>query len=272
MRISKSLRIGWMVLLLQGAGPALAQETLKVCLNDVAHAPWRLPDAQGRASRQGLDFVFLQLLAERAGVRVEVDLLPWKRCLADIKIGLQDAILGISYLPEREELGHYPQIAGHPDETLAVRRDQYAWYAPAGSPLRWDGKQVHGLTPEALVGVQSGYSVAAVVKGMGLKVDEAARTVEANLGKLAKGRIQLAALQAKEADQLLQRKPGLAQAVQRLEPLLQERPYYMMFSRNFIARSKRALPLWWREVVGVRDSPAYRKAEAEALRALEDSP
>jgi polar amino acid transport system substrate-binding protein len=122
------------------------------------------------------------------------------------------------------------------------------------------------------VGVQSGYSVAAVVKGLGLKVDDAARTAEANLSKLAFGRFEVAALQAKEADQVLQRKPALAQAVQRLEPLLQERPYYMIFSRNFVARSKRPLPLWWREVVAVRDSPAYRKAEAEALRALEEAP
>lgn len=252
--------------------PAAPADTLKVCLNDVPHMPWRLPDAQNRVTRTGLDFVFLDLLAKRADIRIEVELLPWKRCMADIKIGLQDAIQGISYLPEREELGHYPQIASQPDETLAVRRDQYAWYAPVGADLRWDGKHLHGLPAEALVGVQSGYSIAGTVKGLGFKVDEAARTAESNLTKLARGRVAAAALQAREADRVLATKPALAQAVQRLNPMLQERPYYMIFSRNYVARSKRPLPLWWRDVVWVRDSPAYRKAEAEALSHMDDLP
>lgn len=253
------------------AAPVRA-ETLRVCLNDVAHAPWRLPDDRGRARREGLDFVFLELLQQRSGVRVEIALLPWKRCLADIKTNQQDAILGISYLPEREELGHYPQLAGQPDESLAVRYDQYAWYAPAGTTLRWDGKQLAGLAPESIVGVQSGYSIASLVRGMNLRVDEAARTAEANLEKLARGRVQIAALQSREADQVLAAKPALAAAVHRLDPKLQERAYFMIFSREFVARSKRALPLWWREVVAVRDSAAYRKAEADALRALQESP
>lgn len=250
----------------------LRAEVLRVCLNDVAHAPWRLADEKGRARRQGLDFVFLDLLERRGGIKVEVSLLPWKRCLADIKSGQQDAILGISYLPEREELGHYPQLAGQPDESLAVRYDQYAWYAPAGTTLRWDGKQLQGLPAEGVVGVQSGYSIANLVRGMGLRVDEAARTAEANLEKLVRGRVQVAALQSRETDQVLAAKPALAAAVQRLEPKLQERAYFMIFSRAFVARSARGLPLWWREVVAVRDSAVYRRAEVEALKALEEPP
>ncbi|MBB5204560.1 polar amino acid transport system substrate-binding protein [Inhella inkyongensis] len=251
--------------------PAVQAETLRVCLNDVGHPPWRDSDAQGKAKRSGLDFVFLKLLGERSGVRIDVDLLPWKRCLADVKSGNQDAILGISYLLEREELGHYPQLSGQPDPSLAVRFDRYAWYAAADSGIHWDGKILHGVTAETLVGVPSGYSIAVQVKQLGLKVDDAARTSQANLEKLARGRVQLAALQAREADQLLAMSPKLAQQVRRLEPLFQDRAYYMLFSRLFVARSQRPLPLWWREVVAVRDSAEYRRAESAALKALEDA-
>lgn len=258
-------------------GPARAQpasearETLRVCLNDVPHLPWRLADAQGKVRDQGLDFVFLNLLAQRAKVQVEISLVPWKRCLAEVKAGQQDAVLGISYLPEREELGHYPQLAGQPDESLAVRHDQYAWYAPVASPIAWNGRQLHGLMPDALVGVQTGYSVATVVKGLGFKVDEAARTAEANLEKLVRGRVSAVALQAKEADRVLALKPALGQAVRKLEPVLQNRAYYMLFSRPFAANSARPLSQWWRDVVWVRDSEAYRRAEAEGLKAMEEA-
>lgn len=254
------------------AGCAAAQPPLlRVCLNEVPHPPWRFADAQGRVAGEGLDFLILELFAKRTGWQVEPVLMPWKRCLADMKGGQIDAVLSMSHLPEREEFAVFPRTsAGQPDERLALRHNRYVLYArrEAGAP-RWNGKLVSGLAPEGLVGVQSGYSIAATLRGMGLQVDEAARTVQANLEKLARGRVQLAALQEHEAERVLELHPALAQALQRLDPVLEQRAYYPVFSLAFAARSPLPLPRLWEAMAAVRDSSALRRAEAEALKRME---
>ncbi|MFO1250246.1 MAG: transporter substrate-binding domain-containing protein [Inhella sp.] len=255
---------------LGGLGQATAQTAepaaLRVCLNDVPHMPWRMADAQGRIQREGLDFVFLDLLARRSGVPVQIALLPWKRCLAELKNGERDAVLSMSHLPEREELGVYPTRRGVVDESLALRHNRYSWYVAKASPLRWDGRHLAGAPTEGLpVGVQSGYSIASVVRELGLKVDEGARTAEANLEKLARGHVQAAALQVNEADRVLRANPGLAARLRKLQPLLQERAYFTVFSHAYWRRNPRQVLDLWRDIAAVRDSAAYRQAEARAL-------
>ncbi|MBB5205191.1 polar amino acid transport system substrate-binding protein [Inhella inkyongensis] len=261
------------LLALVGLNPAEAQapepRALRVCLNDVPHIPWRMADEAGRIQREGLDFVFLDLLARRSGLQIQIALLPWKRCLADLKSGEQDAVLSMSYLPEREELGVYPMRLGVIDERLALRHNQYSWYVLQGHNLRWDGRKLSGLSPEALVGVQSGYSIGTVVREQGLKVDEGARTAESNLEKLVRGRVQLAALQVNEADRVLRKRPDLGARIQKLQPLLQERAYFTVFSQSFWGRYPRTVLDLWRDIATLRDSKAYREAENRAQEQIE---
>ncbi len=249
-------------------GSAHAEEprTLRVCLNDVPHIPWRMADAEGRIQREGLDFVFLDLLSKRSGLQIQIALLPWKRCLAELKNGERDAVLSMSHLPEREELGVFPTRRGALDTSLALRHNRYSWYVVKASPLRWDGQRLSGLPADSLlVGVQSGYSIASVVRELGFKADEGARTAEANLEKLARGHVQAAALQVNEADRVLRANPALAARLRKLEPLLQERAYFTVFSHAYWRRNPRQVLDLWRDIAAVRDSAAYRQAEARAL-------
>ncbi|MBH9552015.1 hypothetical protein [Inhella gelatinilytica] len=211
---------------LSAAAPAPTPETppLRVCLNEQPHLPWRFPDADGRVRKDGLDFFVLDALSQRAAVPITVHLKPWKRCLAELKVGEQDFILGISHLPEREEFAVYPERQGRPDESLALRHERYHWYAMRALPIQWDGKQLSSVATEALVGVQTGYSIANAVRELGLKIDEGARTAESNLEKLVRGRVAVAALQSKEADRVLLARRDLSSHVQRLEPPCRNAP------------------------------------------------
>lgn len=262
---------GLLVWVLLALAPAQAQEptTLRVCLNDVPHIPWRMADADGRIQREGLDFVFLDLLSKRSGLQIQIALLPWKRCLAELKNGERDAVLSMSHLPEREELGVYPTHLGLVDERLALRHNQYSFYVLKSSPMRWNGRKVSGLAPDGLVGVQSGYSIGSVVREQGLKVDEAARTAEANLEKLLRGHVQAAALQVNEADRVLRSKPALAARIQKLQPLLQQRAYFTVFSHPFWKQHPRLVLGLWRDIAALRDSASYRQAELRALEEVE---
>lgn len=247
-----------------------APKVLRLCLNEVPHPPWRFADAQGRVAREGLDFFIAQQWAQRSGLEVQIALQPWKRCLADLKDGLQDAVLSMSHLPERDAIAVFPRTAsGQLDEGLALRFNQYAFYVRRDSGVRWDGHQLKPWPSDALVGVQAGYSVASLLRQQGFKVDEAARTVEANLEKLVRGRVQAAALQENEAERVLELKPALAADIERLQPLLERRPYFTVFSHAFAARAPVPLARLWRDVAAVRDSAAFRRAEHEALKRIE---
>ncbi|MBH9552014.1 substrate-binding periplasmic protein [Inhella gelatinilytica] len=261
------LRCSWVLSLWLVIGSAVqaAEPPLRVCLNDVPHPPWRMASPDGRIQRQGLDFLFLDRLAQRSGLAIEISLLPWKRCLADLKSGAQDAVLSLSYLAEREEFVVYPTRKGEPDTSMALRHNRYHWYAARPLSLRWDGEKLRGLPAGAVVGVQTGYSIGTVVRDLGFTVDEAARTTTANLEKLARGRVQVVALQAKEADEVLRHRPDLGRRIQRVEPVLQERAYYTAFTRSYWSQNPQRVLGLWRDVAAIRDSAEYRQAEAKAL-------
>jgi polar amino acid transport system substrate-binding protein len=262
-------------LLAAWGGPAFAQPGpgLRVCMNEVVQPPWRLADATGqKPANRGLDYEFLQMLGERTGLRITIDLQPWRRCLADLKAGVHDAVMVASFTPERDEMGLYPKKDGAPDESLALRLDTYNWYVRATDDVRWDGKTLT-LPPASLVGVQTGYSVAALVRQLGFEVDEAARTPLANLEKLQLGRVSAAALLSGQADAVLASNSRLRGSVRKLEPLLQERANYMVVSRAFEASGKYPVDRLWIEAAAVRDSAVFKRMvkhaeEEEAMQSM----
>ncbi len=250
---------------LMAQAAAAAHPLLRVCVNETAHPPWRESDPLGRPLRSGLDYVFLSQLGSRSGYRMQVEPMPWRRCLEAVQAGHQDAVFGISYLPERASLGVYPPPAGAPDVRYAVRHFDFSWYVRRDSPARWDGEQLMGLPHPVRVTAQPGFSIAQVVRGKGFKVRETARSSEGNLHLLLQGEADAAALQTHEADRVQALDPALARGVRKLEPILQQRAYFVVFSRRFHdADPQRALRLW-QQMVEVRDSEAYRQAEAKVL-------
>jgi polar amino acid transport system substrate-binding protein len=100
---------------------------------------------------------------------------------------------------------------------------------------------------------------------MGYSVRESARTGEGNLHMVLKGEADATVLQTNEADRVMALEPQLQQGIRKLEPLLQQRDYFVVFSQRFHqARPQRALALW-QQMRAVRESEAYRQAEARAL-------
>lgn len=252
--------------LLLGGATAAAQAPLRVCLNETPHWPWRLADAQGRTQRQGLDYVFLEMLSRRAGLALQISQLPWKRCLSDLKDGEQDAVFSLSHLPERDEIGVFPRRDGVVDERMALRRFGYAWYVRRDSAGHWDGRLLTGLGPRPRIAAQPGFAIGIVVREYGLQVEEGARTTEAMLQRVLRKQLQAAVLQVNEADRVLFEQTEIARGVHRLDPPIQERAYYVAFSHAYFqSHRERALQLW-QDMAAVRDSAAYQEAETAALR------
>lgn len=246
-------------------GAAAAEAPLRVCVNETPHWPWRLADEQGRSLRQGLDFVFLDLFARRSGLSLQISQLPWKRCLSDLKSGEQDAVFGLSHLPERDEIGVFPRRDGVIDERMALRRFAYAWYVRRDSAGQWDGHLLTGLGPRPRIAAQPGFAIGYVVREFGLQVEEGARTTEAMLQRVLRRQLQATVLQVDEADRLLLEHAEFARLLHRLDPPIQERAYYAAFSHAYALAQREKVPQLWQDMVAVRDSPLYKEAEAAAL-------
>lgn len=253
------------------AGPAAAQEpvrVLRLCVDETPQFPWRLPPKDRQTAPQGLDYLLLELAAQRIGLKVEFTPLPWRRCLSELPRGLHDGLLAASFRPERLELGVYPMRQDQPDESLRMRRESYSLYKLASQPLGWDGKaiSVPPDQPPPVLGAQSGYSIVEQLRGLGFKVDEGTRSADSNLDKLLKGRVQAVALLTGDGDDALRRESRWARAVQRLDPPLVEKSYFLIYSRAFFSANESLARQLWSELAAARESAAFRKAEAELLK------
>lgn len=268
------LRCRLLSLLLAAALPAAAQDaarsqpTVRICADEVPLFPWRL-STDPKVPLQGLDFTLLEIAGQRAGVRVEFIPQPWKRCLADLQRGQHDAALGVSFRPDRLEIGVFPLRTRdqQPDDGLRMRRESYSLYKLAPQPLVWDGKTL-APTPgsDFIVGAPSGYSIVEQLRGMNLKVDEGTRSIDSNLDKLIRGRVHAVALPTGEGDDALKREPRWGQVVQKVEPPLVEKSYFLLYSRAFFAAHEPVARRLWDELAPARESAAFKRAETEALK------
>ncbi len=241
---------------------------LRLCVDEQPLYPWRLAEAGAAApASRGLDYLLLELAARRSRQALVFTSMPWKRCQLELQQGLQDAVLGMSFRPDRLELGVFPLREGQPDEGLRMRRESYSLYKRVDQPLAWDGRSLLLPGGEApLVGAQAGYSIIEQLQAMGLQVDAGTRSVAANLEKLLRGRVQALALLSGEGDAALRRDERWAQRVQRLEPPLAEKSYFLVFSRSYFAAQEAQARRLWSELAPARESPEFRRTQAELLR------
>lgn len=247
------------------AGPA--RQALRVCLSEAQHAPWRLAGADGLVQDQGLDFELLRRFASQSGWKLQIHVLPGKRCLAGLHAGELDAALGFSHNAERAAWGHYPMREGRLDESLALRIDSYSLYARAEATagLQWDGRQLQLPPGRRLVAVQLGHSAGELLRAFKVQVDERARSAEQALRLLQSGEVELAALMTSEAE--AQRRQHLSlSSLRRLEPALTVRPYFVVLSPVFAKASPEAVDAVWRAFHAAAQFPRYQQAVREARR------
>ena len=255
----------WPLLLVWlGLCQAVAAHELRVCMTDVPHRPWRIPDADGRVREQGMDFWLLREFGRRSGWTIELRRGSTRRCLQDLVDGHSDAVLGFSYLPERASLVRYPMKEGRPDESLALRLDTYSWYLPKAAKPQWQGPRL--VLPErAVVAVQAGHSIVHVLAAQGYRVDDSARTAALALGKVVGGQAAAAALPTTAADSELALDKRVALQLQRLDAPAAVRAYYLVFSHHFAGRHEPELPGLWRLAHELTHGLAYQKALHEAM-------
>lgn len=236
----------------------LCAQVTQICYEDAENIPWNTADGQG------LNNKLVLWAAAQSGMRVEMTALPWKRCLVDVAGGRMDGAVGASFTDERASFAVYPTTAlGKPDPARRIRMDGYSLYRLKGNPADWDGRHfVHLSDP---ISAQLGYAIVGDLKAMGVAVEESSGDAAQHMRKLTQGHVPLVALLSYEGDALLQ-DPEFADRVERIQTAFSRKPYFVIFSKPYYDKNKKAVDDLWAAVAVVRESPAFKKLVKEKLR------
>lgn len=233
--------------------PAMAvdQPLIHACSEDNDSWPWLLKD------RVGVTIHHLRLVEKQLGGKLEITPLPWKRCLAELKNGSMDAAFKISYSPARAaEIGDYPMQGDKLDAGKRLLTDSYSLYRLKGSAASWDGKSLKAGGP---VGAQTGFSVVEQLRALGATVDEGGRAPGDHLQKLLLGRLAAVALQTEEGDASIANNPEFRGKIEKVQPVLVEKPYFLIFSKQFHAHHAGYVEEVWSAIEQVRESAEFKK-------------
>jgi len=162
---------------------------------------------------------------QRTGIQFEIQLMPWARCLAEIRSGRVDGIFSVFKLPEREEFLTYTSV---PIITQVV-----AFFVPADSDVTFGGDL--GKLGNFRIGTIRGTSY-------GAKVDSALKTgvwstvVETNnidslVGMLGLKRIDLA-VGYRHVVLEAARRQGHLDKIKELSPGIDEIHSYLAFTNQ----------------------------------------
>jgi len=194
---------------------AAEQKTLKACM--VQWAPFITVDAKTKEVG-GPDTEALRLVAKDIGYDVNIQEVPWKRCLEMAKNGEMDIVYAASYKPERTDSLLYPKTPLH--ET------QYVFVTKIGQKVTWDADKAASDFPQPVASVL-GYSVTDELgKIKGLKVDSGAVNDKQNLAKLEKDRVKAILIEKTVLSSLLKADVGTKFEV--IDPPFEDKKAYFI--------------------------------------------
>ncbi|MFB2873394.1 substrate-binding periplasmic protein [Aeromonas jandaei] len=224
--------------------------TLRTCFENSDASPWLLQ------SGAGIVQYHLKLVEQRLGIEILMTPLPWKRCISQVRSGQMDAAIKMSYSAERaSKIGSYPMRGDKPDPDKRLLIESYSLYQLKGGKSQWDGTT---LRVKGTVAAQSGFSIVEFLQGAGVEVDDSSRDPLIILKKLVMERAAATALQTEVADSTLAAHPELQAQIERLAPMLVEKPYYLVFSHAFRQSHPNESQQVWDAIEAVRNSPAYQ--------------
>lgn len=230
--------------------------TMRLCMLDHPFPPFTMPDGSGQVDE------LLRLAAREDGTVIETTLAPRLRCIARFKAGEVDALLA-AFMPDRMAYGVFPMAGAAADEARAVGVVRFVIYRKKGSKLQWDGHAFTGVDRRP-IGIQTGLAVAQRLRQAGLTVDEGAKTVEQNLEKLARGRVQAVVALEDGSPPLADR--ALIDQIEALPMPFDSAPIYLQVQPGYYASNRETVDKLWNAVGRIRASSAFQQYQKRYQR------
>lgn len=174
-----------------------------------------------RGQAVGLDYEITREVLQRLGVKLELQFMPWKRCLLELKQGHADGILDIFHLPEREASMLFAE------EPLSDI--EFVLFYARNRPYPYD--RLEDLR-DRVIGISPGYWYNdEVFRTSTLFSREEAPTHEANLGKLVRHRVDLV-VNDRRAGLYLSKQLGLVDQVDHNRKVIGRDHLYLALRRD----------------------------------------
>nr|WP_199064435.1 transporter substrate-binding domain-containing protein [Chromobacterium sp. ASV5] len=238
-------RLPALILLLPLSASAAAP--LKLGLGDVISAPHVIDRAERPRHPGGRVVELADAALRQCGQRAEYRRYPGRRLLQNLALGQIDGALMLSYKPKRARDMAFPLRAGQPDPSRRLATFNYVFYVRQDSPLRWDGLRLRGL--RGPVGSNTGWSINDALRQQGIAV-ETGNGLADGFAKLMAKRIAAYALHAEAAQYFLTEHPEFK--VRQLQPPIETRAYYWVFSHAFAERHPQTAACLWRQLPALR--------------------
>ncbi len=200
-----------------------------------------------------------QRAGEDCGANVEFAFMPWKRALQMVEKGEVQAAFSSSFKAERAVYGAYPLKDGKPDENRYAKRIVYTAFVKRGSDNEKlaDANDLQGLT----VAVERQASIIPELESRGANVYEVADELTM-LRMAANGRVDAAVAIEDNAAPFLDQHSDLAELLTQLQPPIQKKVGYVMFSKIFYQDNRALVECFWSTSAELRDTKWFETMRA----------
>ena len=211
------------------------------------------------AKRPGWFVELSRRAAGDCGAKLDFVFMPWPRALQKVERGEVQAAFNSSYKADRAKYGAYPLNGGAPDESRASKKLIYVAYVMRGSSnqaLAVEDK-LQGLT----IAAERQASIIPELKKRGASVYEVANDLTM-LRMVANGRVDAAVGIEDNVQPILDQSPDLAQQIIKLQPPLQKRVGYVMFSKVFYTDHRELVECFWSTSAQLRQTEWFKSMRA----------
>ena len=259
MRIYKTL--SKFFLLIACSCSVQAETNITLTYENFDSFPWHMKDGSG------VDMILLNMVdTALPEVSFTYTQAPWKRCLDNMKTGEAEGCFAASYKEERQKYGFYPgtYTGGSIDNSLMLRTSGYSLYALKDAQISVSGNfKLTGISGN--IAAPAGYSIVGDLQKAGYYVDSVSHNTTANFKKLLAGRVQSVAALTFNADNILEKSTAFSTKIRVITPSLIEKPYFLMFSKQFMATNKSLAEKIWKTSATIRESQAFKEQAGEYL-------
>lgn len=170
----------WTAALLLHASMAWTQPS-RLLIQTEAWPPLVMQDSEGRPT--GHDYEIMSAVLNQLDIAFNIEFVPWKRLIANLKKQNADAVLGIIVTEEREHFLYFP--------SEPISRGGYVLFHRANEPFSFENlDSLHGKT----IGTIGGYSYSEAFKAANHFVKDSLvgeGALVSNFRKLLLGRVDL---------------------------------------------------------------------------------
>ena len=205
------------VLAFLSAGATVEARSIKACM--ALYPPYVMREDDGQIT--GVHTEILRQMADDMGYQLEIEELPWKRCLKMAERGEVDIVYSASFNEDRAGYLYYP--------SQHLRKTQYIFVIKENADHGWDHQGRVETIPQP-IGSVNGHSISIALDQIeNVEIDDGATSDASNLRKFENGRVPSVIIAQDTYDSL---RGTLSIPHEVLDPPFMEKRYYITLSRK----------------------------------------